>query len=504
MESNKTAWVTPLLITINVAVFGLMVTQGYGVFSPDTQMATAWGGLDGPLTLNGEWWRIFTYMFLHYGVLHLVLNMNVLWIFGPLTERLFGSTKFLLLYLLSGTIAAIVSIWYSPLKVALGASGAIFGLSGAITAIALTPKLRPPAQMAKSLINAGIFFVVVNGVIGLSLPMVDNAAHFGGVIGGAMIGLILASPARSSSKNDLNSALALRLSAATLLIIGSSYFLLLNNAGIQKELQTHKSETFFKQAREAFKAEKFDETLMFARSASDLGHVYAPNFVGYLYGKGLGVDVDSTQASVWFKLGAERGDPQAMLNLYKYDLSAKPAGVSTIDMNNLLLMSAKKEYFPALSSLELTLLFATGKCDDQDIAELRNAIFQGAEENNPAMVALKGWMLYHGKCAPIDHELGMKLLHKSYELGAGRAGDMLGRIYLTASGDQVANLEVARKFFETGAQKGDPRAQYELGIAFRDGLGVSKDSAKAATWLKRSAAQDHDLARSALKQLEKD
>lgn len=114
IEGNTTAWVTPLLITINVAVFVLMMTKGYGVFSPDVQLASDWGANDGSLTLNGEWWRIVTSMFLHYGVLHLLLNMNLLWISGPLIERIFGSTRFLFLYFYAGVIGAIVSLWYSP------------------------------------------------------------------------------------------------------------------------------------------------------------------------------------------------------------------------------------------------------------------------------------------------------------------------------------------------------------------------------------------------------
>lgn len=500
LKGNTTAWVTPLLITINVAVFMLMVTEGYGVFSPDTKMASDWGANDGSLTLNGEWWRIISSLFLHYGVLHLLLNMNVLWIFGSQFERIFGSTKFLFLYFYSGVIGAIVSLWYSPWKVGIGASGAIFGLIGGLTAIAFIPKLRPPVSIAKGWITSGFFFVVINGAIGLSIPVIDNAAHFGGLIGGAICGIILASSSGSKHKNKLDFALAMRLMVATTVVVSTAYFLLLNNTIIQKDLQTKKSVALYDKSVKLIASDDYIDAMELARKASDLGDPLAPNLVGVLHNRGWGVKKDPVEAALWFKLGVERDDPYAMVNLSNYYRSAKPPGVKFSEMNTLLLSAAKKEHFPAHVQLELSVLFSN--CDGQEGEHLKKAIFDGAEEGVPAMIALKGWLFYDGRCVSKDQLLGIKLLHKSYDLGAGRAGDMLGRIYRNATEDRPADLVQALKYFETGAEKGDPRAQYELAVAYRDGLGVPIDQIRAVHWFKKAAAQKNSKAKDALKQLE--
>ena len=482
-----------------------MVTKGYGIFSPEIQMASDWGANAGLLTLKGEWWRIISSIFLHYGVLHLVLNMNALFVIGPLVERFFGSTRFFFLYFYSGIMGGIVSLWHSPLIVRAGASGAIFGLIGGMTAIAFIPKLRPPAFIAKMLISSGVFFVVVNSAIGLSVPFIDNAGHFGGLIGGAITGMILASSPGSRTKNEFNCEFFIRLLIATLVVFITCYFLLLDNTKIENALQVQQSATLYEKARTLVIEESYIESMNLARRASDLGDIHSPNLVGYLFARGLGIEADPIEAAVWFKLGADRGDPFAMMNLYHYYNSAKPVGVDLSEINNLLLAAAKKEHFPAHSQLEMifsAFKYVDGEYYAQQITQIKKAIYNDADANIPGMIALKGWILYYGYFVPKDRALGLKLLHNAYDIGAGRAGEMLGRIYRTESEDQPADLPLAQKFFETGAQKGDPRAQYQLAIGYRDGLGTSIDIVKASNWFKRAAEQAYSPAKDALKKLE--
>jgi rhomboid protease GluP len=97
----------------------------------------AWGSNFGPYTTEGEWWRLFTSLFIHFGIAHLLLNMFALTAFGPLVERLFGSVNFLFVYLLAGIAGSLASIAWNPGINSAGASGAIFGILGALMAVQL-------------------------------------------------------------------------------------------------------------------------------------------------------------------------------------------------------------------------------------------------------------------------------------------------------------------------------------------------------------------------------
>lgn len=372
-----------------------------------------------------------------------------------------------------------------------------------MTAISLIPKLRPPISIANGLIGAGLFFVVINGAIGLSIPLIDNAAHFGGLLGGAICGIILASPSSSKNKNDINFDLLIRVLIATFVVGVAAYFMLLKNDSIQQDLKTKQGANFYSKARKLFKDENYADSMTLFRRASELGEKNAPNLIGVMHARGLGVEVNQLKAAAWYKVGANRGDPYAMMNLYTYYRSTKPEGVDLTEINNLLLAAAKKDHYSASVQLELKWFFwGANRCDGPEVSILQKAVDDGVNESNPAMLAHKGWILYYGRCVDKDAKAGLKLLHKAYDLGAGRAGAMLGDIYRKDGEDHLVDLLLAQKFFETGAEKGDPRAQFGLGVGYRDGLGIPKDITKARTWFKRAADQDFLPAKEALKQLE--
>ncbi|WP_268748268.1 rhomboid family intramembrane serine protease [Gracilibacillus boraciitolerans] len=128
---------------------------------------------------GGEWWRIITSMFLHIGVLHLALNMLALYFVGTLVERIYGNTRFLLIYFLAGIAGGIASFALNP-SIAAGASGALFGLFGAL----LFFGIKFPKVFFKTMGTNVIFVVILNIVFGFAVQQVDNAAHIGGLIGG--------------------------------------------------------------------------------------------------------------------------------------------------------------------------------------------------------------------------------------------------------------------------------------------------------------------------------
>ncbi len=123
---------TILAVIANVAVFVAMVASGVDIMNPNAQTLIDWGADFGPRTLNGEWWRMVSCTFLHSGIIHLGMNMFVLWGLGRLTERFVGSMGFAVAYMISGVAGSIVSLAWNPQGISVGASGAVFGVAGTL------------------------------------------------------------------------------------------------------------------------------------------------------------------------------------------------------------------------------------------------------------------------------------------------------------------------------------------------------------------------------------
>ena len=126
--------VTKALVTANVLMFVAAAIGGAGIVVPSPSVLQAWGTNFGPLTTSGQWWRLVSSIFLHFGVLHLALNMWALYVGGRLAERLFGSRAFALIYFAAGISGSLSSLLWNPAVNSAGASGAIFGVYGAMLA----------------------------------------------------------------------------------------------------------------------------------------------------------------------------------------------------------------------------------------------------------------------------------------------------------------------------------------------------------------------------------
>lgn len=138
---------------------------------------------------SGEYWRLFTAMFLHAGWLHWATNTWALYQLGTLYEVLFGTPRFVVTYFVSGLCASMASLIFSH-DVAVGASGAIFGILGAfIFSLLRSPQYRHQ-RWTRSLVSQIVFWIVVNIIIGLSVKFIDNAAHLGGLVAGLLLGLL--------------------------------------------------------------------------------------------------------------------------------------------------------------------------------------------------------------------------------------------------------------------------------------------------------------------------
>jgi rhomboid protease GluP len=149
------------------------------------------GALYRPAVLEGQWWRILTALFLHAGPLHLLVNMYALHLLGRLAETMFGSVRFLIVYLAGGIVGGISSTLLSSGTLSVGASGAIMALlGGAIAALLRGTGNWPPTWRRSLLMNLSLL-AVLQVIIGIAVPAIDNAAHLGGLVGGALVALVL-------------------------------------------------------------------------------------------------------------------------------------------------------------------------------------------------------------------------------------------------------------------------------------------------------------------------
>jgi rhomboid protease GluP len=221
MDMGTRVLAVPILITMNVLIFVLMAIAGINVLHPTAADVIRLGSNYGPQTLDGQWWRLFTSMFLHLGLPHLLFNMAALVSLGPLAERLFGSGRFLLLYLFAGLCGSVSSLLWNPNVNSAGASGAIFGVLGGLLAFMVNPKTKIPASVSVAQRNSALVFVAYNLLNGVTHAGIDNACHIGGLVSGFAVGWLLARPLESEARHEDWSGLltGVCLSAAALLAL---------------------------------------------------------------------------------------------------------------------------------------------------------------------------------------------------------------------------------------------------------------------------------------------
>lgn len=193
-EATPRAFVTPLLMLLNVVAYIAIAISARNAYTIDIATELKWGGNVGVLELQGQWWRLLTAVFLHANLLHLLVNMWTLWGASRLVERLYGRWTFLILYLLCGICASATSSLWEITRLSVGASGAIFGVIGALIAFLIRGDTHVPRSIARPYLLSTAIFAVYNLIGGLMDVRIDNAAHVGGLIAGIGLGSILARP----------------------------------------------------------------------------------------------------------------------------------------------------------------------------------------------------------------------------------------------------------------------------------------------------------------------
>jgi rhomboid protease GluP len=182
---------TRVLIGINIAVYIAMALLTRQYFEFDTATVLRWGADFGPATAGGEWWRMLTAMFLHGGLLHVAVNMWALRNLGYTAEIFYGRKNFLIIYFLSGLAGSAGTLVWNANRVSVGASGAIFGVAGALAALVYFKKLPVDKALLKRDIGSIGAVIVYNLIFGAAIPVIDNSAHVGGLIAGTILGFAL-------------------------------------------------------------------------------------------------------------------------------------------------------------------------------------------------------------------------------------------------------------------------------------------------------------------------
>ena len=174
---------TPLthgLLVVNIFVFLAMLSQGAGLWHTTTGVQLAWGANFGPATQDGQWWRLLTAQFVHFGVLHLAMNMAALWDVGRLVERLYGRWRFAVLYGASGVAGNLLSLVVQGSQaVSAGASGAIFSLYGALLVFLWRERRQVEPGEFRWIFGGALLFTGLILGLGFVVPGIDNSAHGG-------------------------------------------------------------------------------------------------------------------------------------------------------------------------------------------------------------------------------------------------------------------------------------------------------------------------------------
>jgi rhomboid protease GluP len=179
---------TLTLIGTNVIIYLMTAFLSGNIFDIDSNTLEKYGAISKILIQHGEIWRLLTCAFLHANLVHITCNMYSLYIIGPQIQQIYGTKKYIIIYIISCITSSSLSYLMSSYKgISVGASGGIFGLMGALLAFAIVERHRIDKKYISSLMQ----IIVINLFIGLSIKNIDNFAHMGGLIGGIFVGYII-------------------------------------------------------------------------------------------------------------------------------------------------------------------------------------------------------------------------------------------------------------------------------------------------------------------------
>lgn len=232
---------TYVLLAVNILMFILLEAAGG---SENMENLIRFGANINPAVLDGEWWRILSSMFLHIGLFHLFMNMLALYYLGTTVERLYGKGRFLIIYLLGGIGGGLASIAFT-VNVSAGASGALFGLFGALLFFGLIYK-----RLFFQTMGSGLLMLIgINVIFGFIFPQIDNGAHLGGLIMGFVASAAVHLPGKRKPLRQAAAFLLYCVFISGLILLG------IRSSESDVSYQLMRMDTFFENGNYEFVAE---------------------------------------------------------------------------------------------------------------------------------------------------------------------------------------------------------------------------------------------------------
>lgn len=464
-------WVTQLLLAVNALVFMAMLYRDRtALFAPKNELLIRWGANLGVLTLSTDWWRLLSSCFVHVGIIHFGLNMLVLFFIGPLAERIFGNGLYLAVYLLAGLSGSLSSaLWNSEITAA-GASGAIFGIYGALGAFLLRERINIPKTVFERLGRSTAAFVVCNLCFGaynlFSSPgsvRIDMGAHVGGLISGFIYGFAAARPLDLPARQHVAGR------AASILFTAAAALLLI---------------------------------LGFAAHASAFRSAHGYYALGALHYSGIGVQKNAPRAVEWFRKAAQGDDVRAQFTLATIYLRGEGVPTNSAEGIHWLTRAAQNDHAEAI--WDLATIYLHGNGVKADPAEALKWYLKLAEQGHTGAELQVARLYLEGGAIPQDNAKSFHWFLKAAEHGAASAYTIVGTMYL--EGDGVAkDPALAATWLRKAADHNEAFAQRLLGYLYYFGEGVPKDHLESYKWLSRAESRQSDSkAHDMLQALEKE
>jgi membrane associated rhomboid family serine protease/TPR repeat protein len=474
--------VTAALVSINIAWYLFVASQGGGWLVSNAGVIIHWGSNFGPLTLSGEWWRLFTCMFVHFGIFHIVLNMWVLWSLGRVTERTFGSLHYALLYVFAGLCGSVASLWWHPNVNSAGASGAIFGILGGLLAFVLNPASRVPPTIVASQRRSIVLFVAYSLVGGVTAQGIDNAAHLGGLVGGFMMGWILARPLDATAREQAQPRFAVA-GVVGMAVLAAISWHLSNQPHVspvvafQQSARRNRIELYpgmyqrvvfksgekvtaaMKVVHEAMHTPDLDAAIDGVRRMADAGDAEAAFRLGRYYDRESG-EPDYASALKYYQMASEKNHGWATNNLAMLYEGGKGAPKNT---------GKAHAYFEKAASLHdqwayVTLAEEIFRSGEKDAAKNGIEYLDEAGHNQCTMCLVEEAAIYHvgGYGVARDSDKTLWLLNKAAALGDVQATLIIAEMHIVGDGVEQ-NSKTAVEMLKTLSDNGDAYASTLLG-----------------------------------------
>lgn len=445
-SKSPTTYVTYGLIFINVCMYIATAIYGGNWFEFDTKTLNSLGANFGPHTINGQYWRYFTSIFLHGSLVHMAINMQSLWYLGTQVERLYGTKHFLVLYVLCGLLGSAFSNLIDPTVVSVGASGAIFGIAAAYLVLLVKPSINIPKSLSSDLLYSAGFFLVYNLFYGFTKSGIDNGAHLGGAIGGLVFGYIMSRPIANESKENEAKHLFTTSIFSTFLFLTSSYLIISQAPKLHEKKYSKALENYYiSKGYDAYGSARYNEAFKYFEEAASTNNASAQYFLALLH---IEQTKDMKSAFKWALAAAGNNSQEAMP--FVGEMYFRGDGTQK---------DYKKAYEYFLKSKELAV----------------SEYYLGVMHTNG----------FYVKKDPID---GMKWFAQSADKNNASGQSSLAYGYMQGVGVKQSYDE-AIKYFRLAAKNNDAYAQLNLGAMYIDGIGIKKDTSKGLMWAYLSTKQ---------------